>query len=194
MRWLEKFFGLRPASGGNLPIREESLGPLLPGRFLRTLVASPDCRRFAYAVRNGCRWFVVVDGKPVPKEHDLPIPFDLPKPIDELSPHEQERLLSVLDNDFGAQEEFVNKIFGRPLFSPDSRRLAYVAYRTVSQQIFRYLQPVRIPVKHFLVVDGNEGEPFDRIVHGSVVFSPDSRRVAYSAERQNKFKIGRAHV
>jgi hypothetical protein len=189
MGWLEKFFGVGSPSDGNVVIRELSLGALLPGTLRQTLVASPDVRRVAYAVRRGCRWFVVADGESAHKEYDLPIPFDLPMPFAQLSPQKQEALLGLLDNDFATQQEFVAKIFGRPVFSPDSRRLAYVAYRTVSQQIFQYLPPFRIPVKHSLVIDGSEGEPFDRIVHGSVVFSPDSRRVAYAAERQGKFLI-----
>src|SRR5262249_29886836 len=123
------------------------------------------------------------------KEYDLPIPFDLPMPFADLPAEKQEKILSVLDNNFEAQQEFVTKVFGRPVFSPDNHRLAYVAFRTVPQQIFRHIPPFRTPVKHFLVLDGDEGEPFDRIVHGSVVFSPDSSRVAFAAERQNKFSI-----
>jgi hypothetical protein len=189
MGWLEKLLGVGSASDGNMLIREASLGVLPPGVLLRTLVASPDGRRVAFAVRRGCRWFVVADGKPDQKEYDLPIPFDLPRPFADLGPQKQEELLSLLDNDFATQQEFVDKIFGRPVFSLDSRRLAYVAYRTVPQQIFQYIPPFRIPVKHFLVIDGSEGESFDRIVRGSVVFSPDSSRVAYAAERQGKFLV-----
>jgi len=187
MGWLDKFFGVSRADH-NIVIREVSLGRVLPGAWRLTLVASPDARRVAYAVRRRCRWFVVVDGKPG-GEYDLPIPFDLPMPFADVAPEKKEAVLSVLDNNFGAQQEFIDKVLGRPLFSPDSRRLAYVGFHTVSQEIFKYLPPYRIPVKHVLVLDGSEGEPFDRIVRGSVVFSPDSRRVAYAAERQGKFLI-----
>jgi WD40-like Beta Propeller Repeat len=188
MGWLDKFFGAGSPSGGNVAFHEVSLGRIVPGIFRQTLVASPDCRRVAYAVRRGCRWFVVVDGKPGP-EFDLPIPFDLPMPFSDMPVQKQEAILGVLDSDFGAQQEFITKTLGRVVFSPDSRRLAYVGYRTVSQEIFRHLPPFRVPVKHSLVLDGSEGEPFDRIVLGSVVFSPDSRRVAFAAERQGKFVV-----
>jgi Tol biopolymer transport system component len=189
MGWLEKLLGVGSASDGNVVIHEVSLGALLPGALRLTLVASPDGRRFAYAVRRGCRWFVVADGKPSPKEYDLTIPLDPPREFAEVGPQTQEALLSVLENDFATQQGFVANVFGRPIFSPDSRRLAYVAYRTVSQQVFQYPPPFHLPVKHFLVIDDSEGEPFDRIVHGSVVFSPNSSRVAYAAERQGKFLI-----
>jgi Tol biopolymer transport system component len=159
------------------------------GTLLRTIVASPDSRRVAYVVRHGCRWFVLVDGKDAQNEYDLPIPFDLPMPFADLDPEKQEKVLSVLHTDLATQQEFVTKILGRPLFSPDNRRLAYVAYRYATEQIFRHLPPFRTPVKHLLVVDGHEGETFDRIVHGSAVFSPDSRRLAYAAEREGKFRI-----
>ena len=189
MGWLDKFFGAGSPSGGNVAFHEVSLGRIQPGILRQTLVASPDCRRVAYAVRRGLRWFVATDDKPG-EEYDLPMPIGLPMPsFADLDLQRQEKVLSRLDNDFGVQQEFVTRVFGRPVFSPDSRRLAYVAYRSVSQQIFRHLSPARVPVKHLLVIDGNEGEPFDRIVLGSVVFSPDSRRVAFAAERQGKFLV-----
>ena len=50
------------------------------------------------------------------------------------------------------------------VFSPDSQRLAYVAFDGD---------------RPFLVVDGQEGQRYESIREGSVVFSPDSQRVAY---------------
>ena len=51
-----------------------------------------------------------------------------------------------------------------PIFSPNSRRVAYVA------QHDRRL---------FAVIDGAEGKKYDRM--SGIIFSPDSRRVAYTA-------------
>jgi hypothetical protein len=36
-------------------------------------------------------------------------------------------------------------------------------------------------------VDGLEGKEYDGILKGSLVFSPDSQRVAYGAQRRNKW-------
>ncbi|HOK09763.1 MAG TPA: hypothetical protein PLJ10_08895, partial [Candidatus Hydrogenedens sp.] len=60
---------------------------------------------------------------------------------------------------------------GSPIFSADSRRVAYSAKRGG---------------KWFVVVDGEEGKEYDGIGAGSLIFSPDSRRVMYSAGRGNK--------
>jgi hypothetical protein len=59
------------------------------------------------------------------------------------------------------------------LASPDCRRVAYVAGKGR-----------RIAVlggKRFVIVDGEERKHFGRIEKRSLVFSPDSRRVAYAA-------------
>jgi len=53
-----------------------------------------------------------------------------------------------------------------PIFSPDNRRMAYVA---------------KGGKKLAVVVDGKEEKPHDVIVEGTFIFSPDSRRVAYEA-------------
>ena len=41
--------------------------------------------------------------------------------------------------------------------------------------------------KWLVVVDGVEGKKYDAVVAGSSVFSPDSKRVAYGAERGGKW-------
>ena len=49
-----------------------------------------------------------------------------------------------------------------PIFSPDSERLAYISRNSV-------------------FLDGHEGKEYDGIEPGSLVFSPDSRRVSFIA-------------
>ncbi len=60
-------------------------------------------------------------------------------------------------------------IFGEPIFSPDGRKLAYVAKKG----------------KNFSVVmNGKEGKLYDRI--DPLLFSPDSRKLAYVARERGK--------
>ncbi len=92
-----------------------------------TLQFSPNGRRVCFAAQLGEKWFVVVDGKPG-KAYDG---------IAEMK------------------------------FSPDSQTLAYVA-RVESQEV--------------AVVGDREHRPFDRIGGGTLVFSPNSRRLGYIAQ------------
>jgi hypothetical protein len=73
-------------------------------------------------------------------------------------------------------ETFIGKIHASSIIesfkvSPDSKRVAYVA---VSRGVFS-------GEKQFLVVDGREEKQYDYIGAGTVIFSPDSKRVAYGA-------------
>ncbi len=62
---------------------------------------------------------------------------------------------------------------GRAIFSPDSRRVAYLAGR----QILRW--PSGGSTERVAVVDGKEGKPYDAIL--GLKFSPDSQHLAYVA-------------
>jgi hypothetical protein len=63
----------------------------------------------------------------------------------------------------GKEEKKYDNI-GGTIFSPDSKRVAYVA---------------GVGDKEFMVVDGKEEKIYDAIV--GTIFSPDSKRVAYVA-------------
>ena len=56
--------------------------------------------------------------------------------------------------------------------SPDGKHVAYVV--AVSRGYFQ-------GIRRLLVVDGEKERPYDDIAEGSVIFSPDSQRVAYQA-------------
>lgn len=63
--------------------------------------------------------------------------------------------------------------------SPDNKRVGYVT---------------QVGNKKFLVVDGKEEKPYDGIMPGSPIFSPDSKRVAYAVhvldyQRNNQFVV-----
>jgi hypothetical protein len=48
---------------------------------------------------------------------------------------------------------------------------------------------VQVDDRQFVVVDGIEGKQYDSIGEGTLVFSPDSRRVAYAAQAANKWFV-----
>ena len=60
------------------------------------------------------------------------------------------------------------------VFSPDSRRLAYIARRG------------RDSFVQFVVVDGVPGKPYDGIIGSGLAFSPDSKHVVYGTGRGGK--------
>ena len=60
------------------------------------------------------------------------------------------------------------------VFSPDSQRLAYA---------------INDGGKLLVVVDGQQGEQYDRIEHGSLLFSPDSQQLAYVARRAGEWFV-----
>jgi hypothetical protein len=76
--------------------------------------------------------------------------------------------------DEGRRGPIYDQIKGRPTFSPDGSRLAYVA---------------RKDWKWRVVVNDVEGPAFYNIGEGSVVFSPDSAHLAYTAWRAGKWRL-----
>src|SRR5262249_50965740 len=160
---------------------ERSLGELHPGTILGTLVGSRDANHAAFIARHGLKWFVIHDGKIGTEKYDLPAPFA------QIPQDQKEKVVRQLERD-GKLEEALAPALGRPVFSPDGARLAYIATRAVAQEAFHWLG-VATPVKQFVVADGAEGEKYHRIVQGSLVFSPDSRRLAYAAEKAGTFVV-----
>jgi hypothetical protein len=83
----------------------------------------------------------------------------------------------------GAEQERFESIVGLPIFSPDSRSVAYRALRDK---------------KHVVVLDATPQPPFDAILPISVkmagwgiwqMFSPDSRRFAYTGADEGKIMV-----
>jgi Tol biopolymer transport system component len=128
------------------------------------LAFSPDGKRLAYVAQQGGKWIVVLDGKPGE-------PFDaIGEGTLTFSP-DGKRLAfaaqsnrawsAILDGKAGKKHEGVNDL----RFSPDGQKLAYVATDAKAQRV---------------VVGEQEERTFQRIVRGSLVFSPGGR-LAYIA-------------
>lgn len=145
-------------------------------------VASRDGLHIAYAVKEGAKEFVVVDGTPQS-------PYDriVVRPM--FSPNGKHVLYAAtgIEN----KQRFVMVVDGKPggecdrvdmydlAFSPDGNHVAY---------------PLRVGQKWRMVIDGQVGPEYDGIAHSLsasgnsqlAVFSPDSKRVAYFATRKEK--------
>ncbi len=146
---------------------------------------SPDGRRVAYVARQGTRWFAVIDGA----EGEG---YDEVDPNLRWSPDSRrvaytarrggEQFL-VLDGVEGKAYSYV----GVPVFSPDSQRIAYQAAwgesRWESWEFQGMAMRSSVWSKNAMVIDGVEGTIYDGTSGLSPVFSADSKRVAYVAER-----------
>jgi hypothetical protein len=154
------------------------LGKLLPGSEIpENLTVSPDSKRVAYGAKRGLKWFNVVDGVKGNEYDDL-------SGITLFSPDSKHVVYGALRSAWRHSKEWLvvdgverkerhyDKIDGGNLaFSPNSKRMAFVALRGDMQ---------------FVVVDSVEGKEYDGIAEGSLSFTPDSKRVAYWARRAKK--------
>lgn len=84
--------------------------------------------------------------------------------------------LVVLD---GVETRVYDDVFSGPVFSPDSRRLAFV----VLEQGKKHVVVCNCPLEGS--GDGQVGRAYDTIAEG-LNFSPDSKHVVYRAEREGK--------
>jgi Tol biopolymer transport system component len=126
-------------------------------------IFSPDGRRLAYTAHRGGKRIVVVDGVEFPHEH-----VTLPT----FSPDSHRVAFGAVDP-AGKWHVCVDGQLSPPyeaaggdnrLFSPDSKRLAYM---------------IKEAGQCFAVVDGEPGPPFEAISPDTMRFSPDSRHFAY---------------
>ena len=122
----------------------------------RSLTFSPDSRRLAYAVaRADRRAYLMVDGKAGPV-HDA-IGASLPP--------------GVAPNRASMQTGYGLGYATSVLFSPDSRRIAYLAHFGRMKRI---------------MVDGKAEDVEMEFLQGGMVFSDDSKRLAYGGRRSGE--------
>jgi len=149
-------------------------------------VFSPDSKRVAFGAGRARNQLVVVDGVEA-KEYDGIEAGNLVFSADSKRvayvAGRADKDLVVLD---GVEEKEYDGIGARGLvFSPDSKRVAYGAGRPKQLVVMRPVE-VYLAGKQLVVVDGVEGKEYDSILKGTLVFSADSKRVAYVAERYDK--------
>jgi Tol biopolymer transport system component len=208
----------------------------------RSITVSPDAKHFAYVASSGCTQWVVVDGNKGEKYgmitgllggDDSTVSFSPDgkhvaysaykrgpeywygwekEPTSGKMVYMTKRwgeMCVVVDGKEGEKYDIVKCV----TFSPDSKRIAYVAgrggkefavvddkeekqqYDSVSWPVFSpdgkrlaYQASVErkegplTTTEHFVVVDGKEGEHYSdvAVLILSIVFSPNSKRVAYS--------------
>jgi Tol biopolymer transport system component len=164
---------------------------LQPGNFYFPFHFSPDGKRVAYVAKRDGKYFVVVDGKEG-RKHDL-----TEKVV--FSPDGKRVAYVAMRGPYhpgtwGAMEDMVRGhwsvfidgeqgkeyalIRSAPVFSPDSKRIAYVAIYE------RPSGPGSNP-RGLVVVDGAEGRKGYNAVN-TPIFSADSKRVIYTATRDKR--------
>jgi Tol biopolymer transport system component len=148
-----------------LETKETSLGKIHPCRVEDTLTVSPDSKRVAYWANCIAE---SLGNKPTAFATEQ---IDYIRSVGGWS-----QVLGVwrLVVDGVEHGEYARILGHPPVFSPDSKRVAYGAVRGE---------------KMFVVVDGQEGREYDGIGEGDPIFSPDNKRVAYVAKRQGKVLV-----
>jgi len=183
-----------------------------------TVFFSPDSKRVAYAAERAGKMVVVLDGVEQGTydglKLDSPLLFspDSRRLAYVTSGKPQERKQSVVVDgvvgrwyaEVGRQLHDSSHWQGGPMFSPDSRRLAYVAVSVgrgrallaplqsalaeTMERLGRPCVPSILPApKFFVAVDGIEGRPYVRAQ--DLTFSPDGQRIAYKAMRSQKWLV-----
>ena len=153
---------------------------------------SPDGTKVAYAVPKDGKWTIMVNGEGGKLYDDVMLfPFSNP-----FSPNSKKlayiaqkdgKFFVVINGEEGEKYERIE--IWSLVFSPDSQKIAYVANKNGKQ---------------FLVVNGKEGKYYDKILPyltieetknhfaetlRTPVFSPDSQKIAYIAQREGKWFV-----
>ncbi len=204
-----------------------------------SFVFSPDGKRFAYTASKGQQWFLVVDGEPqVPIEgivDDSVVFSPDSRRLAYAVAKADRRAYLVVDGKAGPVHDGIGASLppgiavnrasmqtgyglgyaASVLFSPDSRRIAYLAHFGRMKRVISTARPRKskwsfckggwcsatIPKrlayggrrlngfidKFFLVVDGKKGADYDAL--GYFGFSHDGKHIAFMAKKGNKMVI-----
>jgi hypothetical protein len=156
---------------------------------------SPDSKRLAYPVASGGKGFMIVDGKEEKRYVGVGMSSTVFSPNNQrlvyiavlkgsVHSHEgeekdkkehlnEEEVCVVVD---GSEGNIYRLIWEAPVFSPDSKLVAYLAMEKESW---------------FLVKDGTKyPQKYDAVGRGTLIFSPDSKYVAYVAKSGEKWAVG----
>ncbi len=197
-------------------------------------ILSPDGKRVAYMAKNNPMWLVVVDGKGGPEYGQIRSLRFSPdgkrvayvavkgwarissRPTSMTATGAPWKCVVIVDGKPGPDYDQIGK--GSPIFSPDGKRVAYVAQKgwprssttrpsktatrpsrsmpnrsmpatTRPSTTTRRRSTTRPPRRWVVVVDGQAGPEHDAIGPLSLRFSPDGKRVAYVAKEGGKWFV-----
>jgi hypothetical protein len=169
---------------------------------VRSLTFSPDDRHLAFAARRDKRWMLVVDAvEPAATYEDIGAPVFSPQGGHLAYPAKQDKRWVMVQSGSSEHSATTYDDVGLPVFSSDGAQIAFPAKpakkwilvlngtptgpeldeiisRRFSLDGRRVAHVGRRGRKLVVVMDGNEGPPFD--ILGGLEFSPDSRRFAYA--------------
>lgn len=166
-------------------------------------VFSPDSEHIAYVVKEKGEWFLIIDGEK--KSSNFLSKYSPLKCVTFSSdskhvayvvvygPAEKDDKKSfvVSDGKKGREYDDVCRFgpfpdYEHPVFSPDNKHIAYAAerYFPEGECLLGYTECEKRGEK-FVVLDDKEGKPYGDIKN--IVFSPDSKHIAYAAKKENKW-------
>ncbi len=187
-----------------------------------SITFSDDGKRLGYIAVEAEKRFVVVDGLQGPKFDNVrylrfsPDGKHVAYAAEENSGTPEWKSFIVLDGQIGTKHQGGNT--NSPLFSPDSKRLAYatgekqtgfvvvdgqagpeyqtppslIVFSPDSKRLAYVANNYKPKMKCFLVLDGQAYAEYDLI--GNPIFSPDSKRLAFTANEKGEGNYGKNFV
>jgi Tol biopolymer transport system component len=143
---------------------------------------SPDGKRLAYGAEHNKKQFFVIDNAVGgQKEFDRVTSFTWSPDSKRFAYAGVRDKEVIMVSDGKEGKPYVE--MSRPLFSPDSTKLAYAATPLGQKPPAGAVPPATQPVTRSLIVINEQEQPgtFERIESNSLVFSPDSKRFAFIA-------------